>query len=96
MSDARTDEMRDQVRKQLKARRDFWTMAIVFVIVWIILAGIWYFTTGPGTYFWPAWAYLGMGIALVFSALSAFTRWGQGVTESDVDAEIERRSRRGA
>lgn len=86
-------ELRDSVRKRLKARNDFVVMAAIFAIVAVILAVIWWLSSGPGTYFWPVWPYLGMGIALVFAGLDAFGITNRTITEADIDAEIERRNR---
>lgn len=87
-------ELRESVRKRLKARNNFVVMAAIFAIVALILAVIWFLSGGPGTYFWPVWPYLGMGIALLFAGLDAFGIANRTITEADVDAEIARISRR--
>ncbi len=80
---------RDAVRKRIKARRDFWNMLIVFVVIAIGLILVWYFS-GAG-YFWPVWPLFGLAIAAVFSGLTAFGVINRDVTESDIDDELRRR-----
>jgi hypothetical protein len=88
------NELRESVRKRLKARNNFFVMAAIFAIVAVILALIWFMSSGPGSYFWPVWPYLGMGIALTFAALDAFGIANRTITEADIDAELARRNRR--
>ena len=49
------DEIRAEARKRLKARNDFWTMLAIFGVVVLILIAVWYFSSGPNSYFWPIW-----------------------------------------
>ena len=67
MSD-QNNEMRAAAVKRINAKRNFWRMLGVFVILAILLTVIWALTGGG--YFWPAWAFLGLGVA------AAFTAWG--------------------
>ncbi len=88
-----TDDQREIARKRVKARRDFWSMLAVFVVVAIVLVAIWFLTTGGSGYFWPVWPLVGLGIATLFSALNAFGITNRHVTEADVDAEVDRMNR---
>lgn len=42
-----------------------------------------------GGYFWPAWAILGMGIALAFTAWGTFGK-GDNVSQAKVEAEMRK------
>lgn len=83
-----TDDIREIARKRIKARRDFWQMVAVFVIVSIILVAVWA-ASGVG-YFWPLWPMLGFAIATLFSALATFGPLAQPISEAHIDAEIKR------
>ena len=80
---------RDAVRRQLLARKGFNTHLVTYVVVNAFLILIWGIT-GAG-YFWPVWVLGGWGIGL---ALHAWVTFGHtGVTDADIDAELERRRR---
>ncbi len=93
MSDA-DDDLRREARARVKARNDFKVMLAIFAVIIVILVAIWYFTSGPTGYFWPVWPILGMAIAAVFAGLDAYGVTRRYITESDVDAEVERMRRR--
>ena len=61
----------------------------------IFLIGVWYFTSGRHTYFWPIWPMLGLAIALAFAGLNAYGPSSR-ITESAIDAEVERLKRTGS
>lgn len=88
------DELRKAARKNLKARNDFKVMLAIFIVVALILIGVWYFTTGGNEYFWPAWPLFGMAIAAVFVGLDAYGVTRRTVTEADIDAEVARMNRK--
>lgn len=85
------EEIRKLARRRLKAKADFRNLLWVWLVISVLLIVIW-FMTSPGGYFWPIWAILGIGVAVVFQAIEAFgTR--NYITESDVDAEVDRLNR---
>ncbi|MEY5024138.1 MAG: hypothetical protein RL569_1051 [Actinomycetota bacterium] len=88
-------DLRDFARKRLKKQQEFKQYLGVWVGVSILTAGIWYLTS-PESYFWPIWVMFGMGVGALFAGIDAY---GPGVkkviTESDVDAEVERLRRKG-
>lgn len=88
------DEIRAEARKRLKARNDFWTMLAIFGVVVLILIAVWYFSSGPNSYFWPIWPIFGMSIAAVFVGLDAFGITRRHITEADIDAEVAKMTRR--
>lgn len=81
------EELREKAVKRIRAKRNFWRLVILFVVIWVMLIGIWALT-GRG-YFWPAWAILGMGIALAFTAWGTFGR-ADDVSQAQVDAEMRK------
>ena len=88
------DALRTEARKRVKAKRDFFALVAIFIVVTILLLVIWYVTSGPGSYFWPIWPIIGFALATVFTALDAWGVTRRFVTEQDVDAEVERMTRR--
>jgi hypothetical protein len=80
------NERRETAIHRLKAKRDFTTHVVVYVVVNAMLIGIWAVTDGG--YFWPIWPILGWGVGL---ALNAWTVYGQKpISEQDIRAEMER------
>lgn len=92
---AMTDADREIARKRVKARRDFAATTVILIVVAALLIVIWFVTTGGHGYFWPMWPLIGFAIAVVFSGLNAFGVINRDVTDSDIDAEIDRMKRRG-
>jgi hypothetical protein len=73
-----------RLRKQSAWKR----LAILFVIIWIVLTFVWYLTGGGS--FWPAWAILGMAIALVLIGIDAFGPVRRGPTEGQIQREMKK------
>ena len=87
-----TDADRDAAKKRIKARREFWALLAVLVVISLFLIAIW-FLTGARSYFWPIWPLMGFVIAIVFSGLNAFGVINREVTDADIDAELSRKNR---
>lgn len=81
------DALRRTAEKNLRARAGFWRTLLLFGIIMAVLVLVWAFTGGG--YFWPAWAILGMGIALAFMGWGTF-RPASGPTSAQIDAEVRR------
>ncbi|HVX51589.1 MAG TPA: 2TM domain-containing protein [Chitinophagaceae bacterium] len=62
----------DALWKIAKKRSLFKTSVIIYLVINGFLVGLWYFTTGVHSYFWPAWPMLGWGLGLVFQFLDAY------------------------
>jgi hypothetical protein len=90
-----TDAQRKIARKRVKARRDFAGTFVSLLVVDAVLILIWFVTTGGHGYFWPLWPSIGFAIAILFSGLNAYGGLNRDVTESDIDAELERMKRKG-
>lgn len=98
-SDPAADETRRLATKRLKAKHDFQQFLGVWLGVSLLLVAIWAFTavsSGGFIYFWPAWPIGGMGVAAFFLWLDAYGPGRHGITEADIDAEVERMNRRRA
>ena len=83
-----SDDIREFARKRIKARRDFWYMIGIFVIVTIIVTAVW--AISGGGYFWPMWPIFGFAIATLFSALSTFGPASRPITQERIDEEVRR------
>ena len=59
------DRKRDAAIERIKAKRDFKIHAAVFTVANLIFVVGWLFT-GPASYFWPIWPFLGWGLGLSY------------------------------
>jgi len=83
------DDLRARAEVRVKAREDFRMHLLVYVLVNLLLWGIWY-TSGPtGGVPWPLYASVGWGIGIAAHWYSVY-----GVNSSRREAEIEREMRR--
>lgn len=67
-NDQRDEALWRIARKRAAFKRSF----SVYVFVNAFLIGVWYFSTGSHSYFWPIWPILGWGIGILFHYLSAY------------------------
>ena len=66
-------EMKDQMLwKIAKKRAGFKWSFLMYVLVNLMLIGIWYFTSGYDSYFWPIWSMLGWGLGVAIQYFEAF------------------------
>jgi 2TM domain len=86
MSDS--DALHRAAEKRLKDQAGFWRLLGIFVIIWLILIGVWWFSGGG--YFWPGWAIFGMGIALAFTGFAAFGPRQKVPSESRIQEEMRK------
>jgi hypothetical protein len=86
------EQLRAAAVKRIKAKRDFWRLLGVFIIVSVILTAIW--ALSGGGYFWPMWAMFGMGIAALFTGWGAYGPAEVPPSQQQIDDEI--RKMRGA
>jgi hypothetical protein len=67
------DNQRDEVLwKIAKKRAAFKRSFSLYVFVNAFLIGVWYFSSGPQSYFWPVWPMLGWGVGLLLQYLGAY------------------------
>lgn len=81
------DDARKLALKRIKARRDFASHLVTYVVVNAFLVVVWW-VTNPEGYFWPVWPIAGWGIAVVLNAWEVFGR--RPITEDDIDREMRR------
>ena len=81
---------REEAVRRIKAKRDFQTHIVVYLVVNAALVGIWA-ATGAG-YFWPIWSIGGWGIGLFFDGWSSY-RGARPITEGDITREMGKRTR---
>lgn len=92
--EAMTEETdpREQAIEHIKAKRDFRSHLVAYLIVNAGLVAIWA-ASGAG-YFWPIWSIGGWGVGLLFHAWSTFGE--RPISESDIQREIGRQRDDGA
>ncbi|WP_062203412.1 2TM domain-containing protein [Demequina salsinemoris] len=86
------DGLRREAKRRVEARNGFYWYLVVCIVVWGILTFVWWMDGGG--YFWPAWAMLGMGIALIFVAANAFLPGAGAVTEDRIEREYLKMKRK--
>jgi len=62
----------DKLRKLAKKRANFKQSVVILCVISVMLIAIWYFTTGPGTYFWPAWPIGSFALVMLISYMEAY------------------------
>ena len=81
-----SDNLREQARKRVQAKRDLATHVVAYLVINVALIVIWAFT-GQG-YFWPIWVIGGWGVGLVLNIWDVL--WRRPITDADVNAELSR------
>ncbi len=66
------EEKDAELWQQAKARADFKTHLVSFVIINGMLWIIWLVTAGISTHPWPIWPTMGWGVGLVFNYLAVY------------------------
>lgn len=87
--EAHGDDLREVARKRVKAKREFWNLVLIFIIVALIINAVWYFS-GYRDYYWPAWPMLGFAIATLFTALGAYGPGSRPISDEQIDREIRK------
>lgn len=89
------EQLRKEALKRVKAKKNFWSLFGVFVIIWIILIVIWALSSKDSekglawSNFWPIWPIFGMGIALLFTGWGAYGPQDT-VSEAQIEAEMRK------
>lgn len=86
-------DIRQAARNRLKARAHFRSLLVTWAALSVLFIAIWFFT-GADDGFWPIWPILGIGIGVVASGIRAYGPGNEPITESDVDAEVQRMRQR--
>ena len=82
------EEVYEVAKKRVKAKRDFYTHLVVYVVVNIMLVIIWAFPAGRG-YPWFWWIIGGWGIGVMFNFLDVFV-WQRRGDKVAVEKEAEK------
>lgn len=83
-----SDPRRAAAIKRINAKRNFVRTLGIFVIIWVILTGVW--ALSGGGYFWPGWAIFGMGIALLFMGWGAYGPAERAPSEAEINDEMRK------
>ena len=65
------DELREAAVQRLRKKRDLQAHVLAYVMVNLLLNGIWFITT-PGGFYWPIIPLLGWGIGMVFNVWDVY------------------------
>ena len=89
-----TEALREQALRSLKKRRDFKAHVFVYVLVNLVVWGIWLVIaiSSHSWWPWPVFVTLGWGIGLVMNAWDVYLR--RPITEDELEREITRLGRR--
>lgn len=67
------EQKRDETLWQVASRRAAFKRSFIsYLVVNAFLVGVWYFTSGPQSYFWPIWPILGWSIGVVMQYVNAY------------------------
>ena len=66
------DRQDDALWRVAKKRASFKWSLFSYLIVNAFLVGVWYFTTGSGSNFWPIWPILGWGLGIALQYFEAY------------------------
>lgn len=80
------DEIRHQALTRVKAKRQFQSNIVTYVLANALLVGIWAIT-GAGL-FWPGFVLAGWGIGLVLHGWSVYGQ--KPISEDEIQAEMEK------
>jgi hypothetical protein len=66
-------QQKDDLLWQVAKRRAAFKGSLsAYIVVNLALVAIWYFTSGPGSYFWPIWPMIGWGIGVALQYAGAY------------------------
>ena len=82
------DEIYEQAKRRVEARKGFFIHLIVYICVNILLIIIWAFVAGGG-FPWFIFPLVGWGIGLLFHGLGAFV-FGQKSDRGAIEKEAEK------
>lgn len=85
------DRDRERALERLEAKSEFRTHLTVYLLVMMLLSGIWA-VTNFGGFYWPIFPMMGWGLGVAIHGMSL--AWDREPSEDEIDAEIERLHRR--
>lgn len=92
--DTRPEVLHDQALRQIKKRRDFRAHLFAYVVINVVLWGVWAIigVTADSWYPWPLWVTIGWGVGLTFNAWDVYLR--RPITEDEIRREMDRLAHR--
>ena len=72
----------------LREKKGFYTHLVIYILVNILLYGIWIINQGIDTHPWPIWATIGWGIGIVAHFIGTFI--STGFNEKLVEKEYQK------
>ena len=82
------DRRREAAIDRVNAKRDFKIHAATFAVANLVFIVGW-FLTGPPSYFWPIWPFLGWGLGLSYHAWCVYAP-KRPISEDEIEREMHR------
>jgi len=79
-------ERREAAVERVRAKRDFKRHVAVYVVVNLLLIGIW--ALSDGGFFWPIFVILGWGVGLLINGWDAYFK--KPISEEEIQREMDR------
>ena len=84
------DGKREAAIERVRAKRDFAMHAAFFAVANLVFVVGW-FLTGPPSYFWPIWPFVGWGLGLCYHAWCVYAP-KRPISEDDIRREMSSRA----
>ena len=81
--------VRDQAVANLKRKRDFNNQILTWLVVSVVLTGIWA-ATGSDNFFWPVFPIAGWALGLVFQGWNVYGPGARPISEEEIQRESDR------
>lgn len=96
MKEFDSEKVYEQAKQRVEDRIGFFWHLFTYIVVNAVLVGVWYFSSGSGSYFWPVWPIFGWGIGIFFHFASIFLTDGlfKRYRKRKIDEFIEEEKRR--
>lgn len=81
-----TEQKNEELWKLAKRRTAFKCSLTTYLVINGFLIGVWLFSSGENSYFWPGWSLMGWGIGIAFQYMHAY----HGGSVYSTEAEYEK------
>ncbi|UCD09375.1 MAG: 2TM domain-containing protein [Dehalococcoidales bacterium] len=88
MNNMSEEEIYEQAKKRVQAKRGFYRHLFTYILVNIILVLVWAFPAGGG-YPWFLWVIGGWGIAIIINFVEVFL-WPKGSDQTAIEKEADK------
>ncbi len=82
------DRKRQVAIDRITAKRDFKIHVAVFAVANLVFVVGW-LLTGPPSYFWPIWPFLGWGLGLAYHGWCVYAR-KRPISDDDIEREMHK------